>query len=170
MFVNSIANSLSALRKRFVQTSLLGFLCILTSCQYLDLPEYWLCRGQHLQIVQGEAGEILEKYRGNQKLMLEIYNSSVSQFASPAAFGKYDVCLRTSHLILFEHPQCQDKSSLSNRELPYRRWGALDIRNGIFAFVDERVLKNVTIRSGGTFECRYLGYSYAYDDMLLDND
>lgn len=143
---------------------------MLGACNYRGFPEYWVCNGQHLQIVQNLQGDILERYTGNQKLMLEIYNGTVSQFASPAAFGKYEVCSHTENSILFEFPHCQLHTEQESNRPRYRRWGLLDIHNGVLAFGDERNLENILIRSGGSFGCRYLGRTYSYSDMLLEND
>lgn len=149
---------------------LLAVVLLISACKFNGLPEYWACSGQNLQIIQNKQGDVLERYIGNQKMMLEIYNHSVSQFSSSAVFGKYEVCSQTENLILFEFPQCRFHMNESLNQPSYRRWGLLDVQNGILAFGDERNLENIQIRSGGSFDCRYLGNTYSYRDMLLEND
>jgi hypothetical protein len=142
----------------------------ISACDYIALPQYWVCNGQNLQILENMKGEMLDQYAGNQKLMLEIHNGVVSQFASPAAFGRYEVCIQTPKQVFFEFPACTDFSTTVEKQPAYHRWGVLNFGDGNLAFGDERWIDDIRIRSGGNFSCQYLGRQYSYSDMFLTND
>lgn len=141
-----------------------------SGCDYIALPQYWVCNGQNLQILENIQGEVLDQYAGQQKLMLELHNGVVSQFASPAAFGRYEVCIQTPKQVFFEFPACTELTNAIEKRPAYHRWGVLNVGDGVLAFGDERWIDDIRIRSGGSFSCRYLGSQYSYSDMFLIND
>lgn len=139
---------------------------LIFGCKNFAFPEYWVCTGKSIQIVKNNQQETIERYEGSQRLILEIYGDVVSQFASPAAFGKYDLCENSKEILLFEYPKCEDVSEMSEQHnMDYKRWGVLQKSEGLLAFSEFRRLKEIKILSGGTYSCQYLGGHYSYKDL-----
>lgn len=55
-----------------------AYVLLMSECKFNGLPEYWACSGKNAQIIQNNQDDVLERYLGNQKMMLERHNNSVS--------------------------------------------------------------------------------------------
>ncbi len=142
----------------------------LSSCKQIDQPNYWKCYGKATQVVQSQDHENVETYEGDQKLMIEVFLQSVSQFASPATFGRYELCLNTSEKMVFKFPSCESLVLNDDATVGYVREGILQKPQGLLTFKEQRVLGDKKIISNGSYSCRYLGSSYSYKDLNLENN
>jgi len=137
---------------------------LLIACSDITKPVYWSCSGNHIQVVENQFGKVLEKYEGRQKLLLEVYRGSVSQFNAPATFGVYKLCLDTKEKIEFSSSKCQGGADLDMGS------GFLQKTSGALIFNGVRKLNDLKIVSSGMYVCRYFGYQYSYDDLTPAND
>jgi len=143
---------------------------LLSSCKQFEQPDYWSCYGKATQVVQNKEHENLETYEGDQKLMIEVFMQSVSQFASPASFGRYELCLNTAEKMVFKFPNCQTSKLQDDASNSYVREGILQKSQGLLIFKEQRILGDKKILSNGSYSCRYLGSSYSYRNLNLENN
>ncbi|SMC30839.1 hypothetical protein [Polynucleobacter kasalickyi] len=157
---------------RFMWLKLSILLCmsfLLDSCRYPKQPEYWNCHGTNTQVVINKNKNKLEIYEGRQVLMIEIFNQSLSQFAAPATFGRYEICINNSEKVIFKYPNCSSMEDQNGVLKEYQREGVLSKNTGFLFFDEERTLEDKKIISSGAYSCRYLGYRYSYKDMNLES-
>ena len=156
---------------RKINVATLLAVTLLIACSDITKPVYWSCSGNHIQVVENQFGKVLEKYEGRQKLLLEVYQGSVSQFNAPATFGIYELCLDNKEMIVFSFQKCHgNKRDAEGRGDPGMGSGLLDKANGSLVFNGARNLNNLKIVSSGIYACKYLGHRYSYDDLTPADD
>ncbi|QWE17248.1 hypothetical protein [Polynucleobacter sp. AP-Nino-20-G2] len=151
-------------------TSLSRFLLLtvtvlfLSACDRLQLPEYWLCSGTSQQLVLDSQGAELERYEGNEPLMLEIWGSHVYQFLQGSFSGGYSICSddsvknASSSSIQFGMRGCQ-------ANIDFYRMGIFNVESGELLMKDSRKLDQRVIRNQGRYQCRKKGRSFNFSEF-----
>jgi len=135
---------------------LLCLVLLLSACSDAYLPSYWFCKGQSSQQRLATDGAVLESYRGQDDLLLEIFRGKVEQYISAAFTGIHNQCEDSSSLISFQEGQCNQVKGSSNK----LRYGELDKLTGSLTLSEQRPFEKGSIKSSGIYSCRYLGHRY----------
>ena len=135
----------------------------LTGCNTQDLPEYWLCQGHSQQDVRTASGGLIERYSGQEPLLLERYQDSVFEFSAPVMFGLFVVCSDGSGELVFRDKYCAQRS-----ESQEYREGQLNLERGTLRYADRRLLPGKTVTTVADYQCQYLGHTYSFKDLEPD--
>lgn len=144
----------------WLTTSLLSLL--ISACGFVELPEYWLCRGNSLQELRTHSGHVLATYPGPDQVLLERYKDSVFQFNAPALFGLYVVCPGRPDQLVFRAADCSPEEPSAD----YRE-GVLNVINGQLSFNDRREVQGHVAVVHAEYQCRLLGHTYTFRDLGL---
>ena len=151
------------IQRAFLGTSLLMGLVLLTACNKIDLPTYWLCNGNSTQRLMALSGDVQETYHGHDPFMLEIWGNTLYQFVQPALTGKYYQCphpkatLGVDPMLHFQMEKCESLGDLS-----FSRKGALDQSSGKLSIKERRLSGNHIIQTEGTYQCESLGHTFNF--------
>lgn len=132
----------------------------LGGCHAPDLPDYWLCQGLSQQNVLSSSGRVIERYAGQEPLILERYGNSVFEFSAPAMFGLFVVCNDDSKELVFRAADC----SQSRESLQYRE-GKLNLDTNSLHYTDRRSLPGKVVNTVADYQCHYLGHAYTFKDL-----
>ena len=126
---------------------------LLVGCSKSDLPEYWACEGSAQQVVKSSAGNVLESYSGNTKLLLERYQGTVTQYVSKPFTGIYKECVSNDQKLSFRLGNC-DEQAVNERQFSQ---GDLDKQSGKLLMSGQRMISQGVISDQGSFQCQFLG-------------
>lgn len=149
---------------------LAGTLFLLTGCDRLHLPEYWLCSGSSQQVVLNTGGVVVERYEGKDPLMLEIWGGRIYQFLQGSLSGGYQVCSPqasnndSGSIVHFQLNKCEDASQ-SRDASGIQRNGVLDQSTGQLVIQESRKLGDRVIRNEGRYQCRKKGRSFNFSEF-----
>ena len=147
----------------------LGVFCtmLLVACDQVALPQYWLCQGRSMQQVYDQHSVLLEKYTGEDPMMLERFGQKIYQFLSPAYSGEYHICSESTpnHILLMKSGSCLDHhGSVIGSSVP-RRSASFNMKTGDLTIRELRSLANKSIISEGQYRCQNLGNSFSFNDF-----
>jgi hypothetical protein len=143
---------------RLVKACCLLVCLLLVACDSSLFPEYWLCNGLSTQVFTANDQAYGKKYGGQEKLLLELYKNTVTQYTSKAFTGVYYQCESKDSSIVFQNYACTQSSSDPAR---WSRTGSLDKRSGMLSIQESRVIQSGRIKGEGSFSCQYLGRHFS---------
>ena len=149
---------------------IIGVFCValLSACdQQISLPQYWLCQGQSTQQVYDQHSVLLEKYTGEDPMMLEQFGQKMYQFLSPAYSGEYHICPESSpsHMLLLKSGSCDVRSGSPKDPRVPRRSASFNVKTGDLIIGELRTVANKSIISEGQYRCEYRGNSFSFNDF-----
>jgi hypothetical protein len=136
----------------------------LSACDRLQLPEYWLCSGTSQQVVLDSQGAVLERYEGNEPLMLEIWGNHVYQFLQGSFSGGYLICSddsvknASSANLQFGMRGCQANAD-------FYRMGIFNVDSGELLMKDSRKFDQRVIQNQGRYQCRKKGRTFNFSEF-----
>jgi len=147
----------------------LGVFCIalLSACDPVALPQYWLCQGSSVQKVYDQHSVLIEKYTGEDPIMLERFGQKLYQFLAPAFSGEYHICSESSpnHILLLKSGSCtKQQDSVMDSAVPLRS-ASFNLKTGDLSIEELRISVNKRIMSEGQYLCRDLGNSFSFNDF-----
>jgi hypothetical protein len=131
------------------------------------LPQYWLCQGSSTQKVYDEHAVLIEKYTGEDPIMLERFGQKIYQFLAPAFSGEYHICSETSanYILLLKSGSCaKQQDSVMDAAVPLRS-ASFNLKTGELSIEELRISVNKRITSEGQYLCRDLGNSFSFNDF-----
>ncbi len=136
----------------------------LSGCDKLNLSEYWLCSGNSQQIVLDSGDAVLEKYGGDDPLMLEIWGQHVYRFLQGSFSGVYLICASNAQMnaafpnIEFRMLECQWATD-------FYRAGIFNRHSGELLMRDYRKYGDRVVQSEGRYQCHKKGRSFNFAEF-----